>query len=242
MQFQENELSLIYNWIAGKFQQRKFLVLSLYIFTFAYLSVPSFTLPLLEYNRTRISSVMEQRAIEKLLFFYPAQSWTGYSDINPNFMRSVVAMEDGRFFIHKGIDWEELEKSMQVNKKKRKMARGGSTITMQLSKNLFLRTDKNIFRKAKELLITMRMEKEVGKKAILENYFNVVEWGDGIFGIGEAADVYYHKKPSELNINESANLAAVIPSPLLHKPTDNSRYVRFRASLIKARYNGVSLP
>ncbi|MGE5680905.1 MAG: biosynthetic peptidoglycan transglycosylase [Bacillota bacterium] len=214
----------------------------IYIIAVLYLSVPSFNLPLLEYGHTRISSLMEQRAMENLLIFYPRQSWIDPADVNPNLLRSIVSMEDGKFFIHKGIDWEELEHSMKVNKRKRRIARGGSTITMQLAKNMFLRTDRNVFRKAKEILIAARMEKEVSKGAILGNYVNIIEWGDGIFGIKKAADIYLNKEPKSINLNECFRFAAVIPSPLEHKPTDNSSYVLRRASLIRERYNDIILP
>jgi monofunctional biosynthetic peptidoglycan transglycosylase len=91
-------------------------------------------------------------------------------------------------------------------------------------------------------MIALRMEKEVSKKAMLEHYINAVEWGDGIFGIREASLEYFNKEPDALTLNECARLAAVIPSPLEHKPTDNSPYVLHRASLIRGRYNDVTIP
>ncbi|MGE5430617.1 MAG: monofunctional biosynthetic peptidoglycan transglycosylase [Syntrophomonadaceae bacterium] len=242
MQFPENELGELYTRAIPKLQERKFMFGVLYVAFVMYMCIPSFEIPLIEYSRFRVTSVMEQRAMEHFMLYYPKQSWATLQDINPNLLKSVVSMEDGKFFIHKGIDWEELEHSMKVNKRRKRVARGGSTITMQLAKNLFLRTDKNMFRKAKELMITVRMEKEVSKKALLENYANAVEWGDGIFGIKEAARTYFGKEPSELTLNECTRLAAVIPSPLEHKPTDNSPYVLHRASLIRGRYNDVILP
>ncbi|HEX2866299.1 MAG TPA: monofunctional biosynthetic peptidoglycan transglycosylase [Ignavibacteriales bacterium] len=242
MQFAENELGELFGRAVPKLQKRKFIFGLCYLAFVMYMSVPSFEIPLLEYSRFRLTSVMEQRAMEHFMWYYPRQSWASFNEINPNFLKSVVSMEDGKFFVHKGIDWEELQNSMKVNKRRKRIARGGSTITMQLAKNLFLRTDRNMFRKAKELWITVRMEKEVSKKALLENYANAVEWGDGIFGIKEAARVYFHKEPDALTLNECARLAAVVPSPLEHKPTDNSSYVLHRASLIKERYNDIVLP
>ncbi|MEI7812697.1 MAG: biosynthetic peptidoglycan transglycosylase [Ignavibacteria bacterium] len=241
-QFPENETGVLFDKLLHKFRHRKFAGFLLYIACVLYLSVPSFGLPVLEYGHLRISSFMEQRALESSLLFYPQQSWVSLSDVNPNLLKSIVSMEDGKFFIHKGIDWEELEHSIKANKRKRKIARGGSTITMQLSKNLFLRTDKNIFRKAKELLISTRMEKEISKKALLASYVNIIEWGNGIFGIDKASHVYYKKEPKILTLNECLRLVAVIPSPLEHQPTDNSSYVRFRSSVIRERYNDVILP
>jgi len=156
-------------------------------------------------------------------------------------LKAVISMEDGSFFRHKGIDWKELNTSLRVNKRRGRTVRGGSTITMQTAKNLFLTTDKSILRKTKEFIITFRMEKELTKKGILRNYINAVEWGDGIFGINKAAEIYFKKEPAELNVTESSRLAAVIPSPLKHAPNVNSRYVLRRASIIRGRLNDVVL-
>ncbi|MCX6149114.1 MAG: transglycosylase domain-containing protein [Ignavibacteriales bacterium] len=241
-QFSECELGVLYDKFAERFQQRKLLFLIIYLGFVFYLSIPSFLIPVLEYNKFRITGLMEQRAIENFMLFYPHQSWVNYADVNPNLFRCIIGLEDGKFFKHKGIDWYELEKSMRTNKRRKRIARGGSTITMQLAKNLFLSTDRNVFRKAKELLITCRMEKEISKEAILENYINAVEWGEGIFGAKESAKIYFGKKPGELNISECTRMAAVIPSPLLHEPSENSRYVSRRASRSWGLYNDVILP
>jgi len=184
---------------------------------------------------------MEQRAIEHFMVFYPHQSWVSLGSINPNLFRAIVSMEDGNFFNHKGVDWEELEKSMKLNKRRRRAARGGSTITMQLAKNLYYTTNKSVFRKTKELLTTFRIEKEVSKKGILHQYVNIIEWGDGIFGIEEAADIYFGKAPDAISTNECAKLAAVIPSPLVHQPNVNSGYVQRRSSIIRARLGDIIL-
>ena len=241
MQFYSCELGIIFDKLLIWYKQRKFVSFCLYVVIVFYLSIPSFSIPFLEYGEFRVTSLMEERALGSFLLFLPKQSWADLDEINPNLLRSIISMEDVNFFRHKGIDWREIEKSMRANKRKKRIARGGSTITMQLAKNLFLRTDKNIFRKAKEFLITTRLEKEVSKNTILENYVNAVEWGDGIFGIKKASEIYFDKQPKDLTINESSRLAAVIPSPLKHKPTDNSSYVRRRSSLIKGRYNDILL-
>lgn len=237
-----SEAGFLFERLADIYRVHRFRVISAWCILVLYFSVPSFNIPFLEYNRFRITSLMEQRAIENRLLFYPEQSWTSSEDVNPKLLTSIVSMEDGRFFVHKGIDWVELEKSLKTNKRRKRVARGGSTITMQLAKNLYLRTDRNFFRKGKEMLIAIRMEKELPKQTILESYINAVEWGDGIFGIGKASEVYFDKEPKELTAAESARLAAVIPSPLLHSPTDNSRYVKRRSSIIRGRSKGVSLP
>jgi monofunctional biosynthetic peptidoglycan transglycosylase len=184
---------------------------------------------------------MEQRGMENYLLWYPKQSWCGINDVNPNLLKAIISMEDGKFFIHKGIDWEELNKSLAKNKRRGRAVRGGSTMTMQLAKNLYLSTEKSILRKGKEFWITVRMEKELTKKAILSNYINAVEWGDGIFGIREASETYFGKDPKYLTVNQCARLAAVIPSPLIHEPDINSSYVSRRSSIILGRLNDIIL-
>jgi len=184
---------------------------------------------------------MEERAIQHDLIYYPKQSWVDIQDVNPNLLKAILVMEDDDFFMHKGIDWQQLNKSLKENKRRGRIIRGGSTITMQLAKNLYLTTKRNVIRKIKEIVITFRMEKELSKKTILENYVNAIEWGDGIFGIKEAARIYFHKKPNDLNLNECVRLAAVIPSPLEHKPNSNSSYVIRRAEIAKSRINNIIL-
>ena len=240
-QFPENELGWLLGKILPSVKKRKFQSLFLYILALIYLSIPSFEIPLLEYSHLRITSVMEERALEQNLVYYPRQSWVNISDVNPNLLKAIIAMEDDAFFMHKGIDWNQLDISLKENKKKKRVIRGGSTITMQLAKNLYLTTERNVLRKAKEMLITFRLEKEVSKRSILENYINAIEWGDGIFGIKEASEIYFHKEPSKLSTNECARLAAVIPSPLEHQPNTNSRYVLRRAGIALARLNDVIL-
>lgn len=237
----ELEIAFYFNRVLDYFKAHRIKSILVYFVVVGYLSIPSFQVPVLEYNTFRITSLMEQRAIENFMLFYPSQSWTNIGSVNPALLKSIISIEDGKFFIHKGIDWKELKTSLKVNKRRGRSARGASTITMQLAKNLYLTTDKSILRKAKEFLITFRMEKELPKKAILENYINAVEWGDGIFGIKRAASEYFDKDPDKLTVNECSRLAAVIPSPLRHKPNTNSGYVLRRASLIRGRMNDLQL-
>jgi monofunctional glycosyltransferase len=236
-----NELGEFFNKLLPSIKKRKFRYLLFYLLFIIYFSIPSLQLPILEYNTFRITSLMEQRAIENKMLFFPQQSWCSINDVNPILLKGIISMEDGKFFSHKGIDWEELNKSLAKNKRRGRAVRGGSTITMQLSKNLFLSTEKSIFRKAKEFWITLRMEKELSKKGILRNYINAVEWGDGVFGIKEASETYFRKKPASLNTNECARLAAVIPSPLVHEPNINSAYVSRRSAIILGRLNDIIL-
>jgi monofunctional biosynthetic peptidoglycan transglycosylase len=240
-QFPENEIGWLLGKVLPSVKKRKFQSLFLYILALLYFSIPSFEIPLLQYSHLRITSVMEERAIEQNLNFYPKQEWVNIADINPNLLKASISMEDDAFFMHKGIDWNQLNLSLKENKKRKRVIRGGSTISMQLAKNLYLTTERSVLRKAKEMIITFRLEKEVPKKSILENYINAIEWGDGIFGIKEASEIYFNKAPSELSKNECARLAAVIPSPLEHKPNTNSRYVTRRAGIAQSRLNNVVL-
>ena len=240
-QFPENEIARLFDKCLPLIKKRKTQSFLLYFLFLIYFSIPSFSIPLLEYSHLRVTSLMEQRALEHDLIFYPKQSWVNINDVNPNLLKAILALEDGAFFMHKGIDWKQLNTSLKENKRRGRIIRGGSTITMQLEKNLYLTTERNVLRKAKEMLITFRMEKEISKRAILENYINGIEWGDGIFGVKEAAETYFHKEPSKLTTNECARLAAVIPSPLEHKPNTNSRYVLRRAGIAMARLNDVIL-
>ncbi|GAB4292300.1 MAG: hypothetical protein Kow0098_12110 [Ignavibacteriaceae bacterium] len=184
---------------------------------------------------------MEQRAIENDLFFYPRQNWTDIEDINPHLLKAIISMEDGKFFTHKGIDWKELDLSVKVNERRGEVVRGASTITMQTAKNLFLSTEKSIFRKLKEIWLAFRMEKELSKKDILECYVNAAEWGEGIFGIGAAAEKYFGRTPADLTKDQCIRLAAVLPSPLKYAPDKNSTYVLRRSAVISRRISDVIL-
>jgi monofunctional biosynthetic peptidoglycan transglycosylase len=240
-QFPQSEIGFIYDKTAWFINKHKTTSIITYLFFVAYFSLPSLQVPFLEYGSFRFTSLMEQRAIENYMIYYPKQSWIGINDVNPNLLKAIISMEDGKFFIHKGIDWKELNTSLKLNKRRGRSARGASTISMQLAKNLYLTTDKSLLRKAKEFIITFRMEKELTKRAILQNYINAVEWGDGIFGIKKAAEIYFGKEPAVLNKNECARLAAVIPSPLRFKPNTNAGYVLRRAAIIRSRLDDVIL-
>ncbi len=240
-QFPQLEIAVSFEKLITGAAKYKFRSTALYIISIFYFSVPGLQIPVLEYNSFRFTSLMEQRALENYLIFYPSQSWISISDVNPALLRAVICMEDGSFFKHKGIDWKELNTSLRVNKRRGRTVRGGSTITMQTAKNLYLTTNKSLLRKTKEFIIAFRMEKELSKKAIFENYLNAVEWGEGVFGIKRAADNYFGKHPSELNSSESARLAAVIPSPLKHSPDINTGYVLRRSSIIRGRMYDVIL-
>lgn len=144
------------------------------------------------------------------------QSWKPLGEISKNLQEAVLISEDDAFFEHEGIDPEAIKESIELNLKKKKFARGGSTLTQQLAKNLYLSPSKNPWRKAKEILLAMLMEKMISKQRILEIYLNVIEWGKGIYGAQAASEFYFKKDASALSAPEAAYLSAIIPNPGLY--------------------------
>jgi monofunctional glycosyltransferase len=158
--------------------------------------------------------------------------WVPYSRISPNLKRAVIAAEDARFTEHEGIDWTAIEKAYEDNRKKGKVVRGGSTITMQLAKNLFLSGSRSYLRKGQELVITYMLEMVMSKRRILEIYLNVAEWGNGVFGAEAAARHYYGVSAAQLGPAEAATLAAMLPRPRFYDRNRGSAYLERRAQLV----------
>ncbi|MCK9408892.1 MAG: monofunctional biosynthetic peptidoglycan transglycosylase [Bacteroidetes bacterium] len=203
-----------------------------------YLTLPNNSLQSLRKNNPSKTAMMEQREqeaadAEKTLTIQ--KQWVPLSRISRHLINAVIVSEDGMFYEHEGIDWYELGESIEKNFEKGKAARGGSTISQQLSKNLYLSTSKDPVRKLKELIITLRMERTLSKRRILEIYLNVIEWGNGVFGAEAAAKKYFGKSASQLTRAEAAQMAAVIPSPRKHQPNNMTRYVSRRSSIILSR-------
>ncbi|MBN1255358.1 MAG: monofunctional biosynthetic peptidoglycan transglycosylase [Deltaproteobacteria bacterium] len=144
--------------------------------------------------------------------------WTPLSNTPPALQWSVIVAEDDTFYRHNGFNFSAMRDAFWENIKKRKPVRGGSTITQQLAKNLYLSKKKSLLRKLKEAVITRRLERTLSKNRILELYVNIIEWGPGVYGVGEASWHYFRKIPSDLNFYESVLLAAIIPSPRLYNP------------------------
>lgn len=136
------------------------------------------------------------------------------NQISKYIQKTVIITEDSLFYQHNGFDWESIEKSAKENLKKGKFKRGGSTITQQLAKNLYLSKDKSLFRKALEAFLTVQIERNLTKREILEKYLNVVEFGKNIYGVKSAAKYYFGKTPAQLDVLESAFLAMLLPSPI----------------------------
>jgi monofunctional glycosyltransferase len=162
------------------------------------------------------------------------QHWTPLTAISPYLVKAVIISEDDKFWMHEGFDFEGMKAALEKDLKKKKFKYGGSTISQQLAKNLYLTPSRNPVRKIKEAVLTWRLEKDISKRRIIELYLNVAEWGDGIFGIGAAALHYYGKSAAALDPMESAKLAAVLPNPRRYKADRNSGYVENRAERIYA--------
>jgi monofunctional biosynthetic peptidoglycan transglycosylase len=158
--------------------------------------------------------------------------WVPLSRISPHLRRAVIAAEDASFFTHEGFDWEGMKDAALYDLEKGELKRGGSTITQQLAKNLYLSSERSIFRKAREALIARSLEHTLTKERILELYLNVAEWGTGVYG-AEAASRHHFKKPArDLTEDEAAWLAAILPSPRRYDP------LRKTAALVR-RYERV---
>ncbi|OGW24504.1 MAG: monofunctional biosynthetic peptidoglycan transglycosylase [Nitrospirae bacterium GWC2_42_7] len=160
------------------------------------------------------------------------QKWVPYSRISPFMTKAVLIGEDDKFWQHEGFDYTAMQKAIEKDIKAKKFKLGGSTISQQLAKNLFLTPSKNPVRKVREAIITWRMERALSKKRILEIYLNVAEWGEGIFGIEAASRHYYGIPASSLNAEQSARLSAVLPNPRRFNPLGEQKYVVRRADLI----------
>jgi monofunctional biosynthetic peptidoglycan transglycosylase len=144
--------------------------------------------------------------------------WVPLARISPHLRQAVVAAEDASFFTHEGFDWEGIKEAAKYNLEAGELKRGGSTITQQLAKNLYLSSERSLFRKAREALITRSLEHQLTKARILELYLNVAEWGQGIYGAEAAARHHFKKSSQDLTADEAAWLAAILPSPRRYDP------------------------
>jgi len=169
------------------------------------------------------------------------RKWVDWENINPNLFRACIGSEDARFLRHEGIDWKAVKAARRYNAAhKGKKTHGASTITMQTAKNIFLTHHRNYLRKGLEVYFTYLIEYIWGKKRILEVYVNSIEWGNGLYGCEEAAQVYFGKSALELSKRECALMAAVLPNPRRWQPNKPTPYVIRRANFAQGRM-GISL-
>ncbi len=167
----------------------------------------------------------KDRGIKKKI----VQKWVPLKRISPYLIHAVVIAEDDKFWSHEGFDLDAMHVAFHKDLKKKTFKAGGSTITQQLAKNLYLSPAKNPLRKIREAILTWRLERTLTKKRILELYLNVAQWGDGIFGIEAAAEHFFGKTASTLNPHEAARLATVLPSPVRYNPLGETRFIRGRS-------------
>ncbi|MEN3039629.1 MAG: monofunctional biosynthetic peptidoglycan transglycosylase [Candidatus Kryptonium sp.] len=160
------------------------------------------------------------------------QVWVPLSKISPFLIKAVLIAEDDKFYKHSGFDLEAIQKAIEKNLQAGKIKYGGSTISQQTAKNLFLNPSRNPVRKIHEAILTYRIENSLSKKRILEIYLNIAEWGEGIFGIEMASRHYFGKHASQLSPWEAARLAAVLPNPIKYSPLSQSSFVERRSRLI----------
>lgn len=170
------------------------------------------------------------------------KQWVSYEKISPHLKRAIIAAEDAKFVDHEGFDWEGIQKAIEKNQKKGKVVAGGSTISQQLAKNLFLSPAKTPWRKAEEALITLMLEAIWSKQRILEVYLNVIEWGNGVFGAEAAARHYYGVAANQLAPEQAAKLAGMVPNPRFYDRNRNAPGLARKAGVIMARMPSAELP
>ncbi len=178
----------------------------------------------MEYREKQWKSKGRKMSIQK--------RWVSLKNISPYLVKAIIIAEDDKFWSHRGFDVDAIQNALEKNIETGKFKLGGSTISQQLVKNLYLTPAKNPVRKLKEALITWRLEQAISKRRILELYLNVVEWGDGIFGAEVASHRYFRKSAAQLNAEEAAKLAAILPNPIRFKVDGTSRYTERRARII----------
>ena len=168
--------------------------------------------------------------------------WVNYNQISINIKQAVIAAEDAKFIDHEGFDWEGIEKAYEKNKRRKKIVAGGSTISQQLAKNLFLSNQRTPWRKAEETIITLMLENILSKQRILEIYLNVIEWGNNVYGIEAASLRYFSSHARDLNSFQSAKLASMIPNPKYYERHQDASGLIERSGIILSRMNSAKVP
>lgn len=168
--------------------------------------------------------------------------WVNYTQISNNLKRAVIASEDAKFIDHEGVDWEAIQVAYEKNLKKGKIVSGGSTISQQLAKNLFLSSKRTPWRKAQELVITYMLEAMLDKRRIFEIYLNIIEWGDGVFGAEAASRHYFKTSAAKLSTQQAARLAVMIPNPRFYDKHKKTNYLAKRTAVIQARMRFAEIP
>jgi len=189
------------------------------------------------FMRTQLEKLQEKNPKAKL-----QHTWVPYNRISVHLKRAIIAAEDANFAEHDGVDWEALQRAYEKNAKKGKVVSGGSTITQQLAKNLFLSGQRSYLRKAEEMAITFMLEMVMDKRRIFEIYLNVIELGSGVFGAEAGAQRYFGVSAAALGPSEAARLAVMLPNPRYFGKHMDSNYLARRSALIQQRMNSSDLP
>jgi monofunctional biosynthetic peptidoglycan transglycosylase len=183
-------------------------------------------------------NVMQEKKPEAML----RHQWVPYEQISPHLKRAIIAAEDGKFLQHEGFDFEAIQKAYEKNLEKGKFVRGGSTISQQLAKNLFLSGNKTPWRKIEEAIITLMLENVMSKRRILEIYLNKIEWGNGVFGAEAASRHYYGVSASALTAKQAARLAAMVPNPRFYDLNRNTPWLLKKTDIIFNRMVSTPIP
>lgn len=193
--------------------------------------------PLKKSNPTTTAFIVrrQRQAASEGKPFKPRLIWTPWAGISEHLKHAVLVAEDDMFYRHDGVDWEGTRVALEKDWKLKKLAFGGSTITQQVARNLYLSPSKNPLRKIKELLIAWRLEKELGKRRIFELYLNIAEWGKGIYGAEAASRAYFGKAALDLTPDEAVAMAVVLPSPRRYNPAKRGRYVERNMARVMGR-------
>lgn len=168
--------------------------------------------------------------------------WVDYDRTSVHLRRAIVAAEDAKFVAHEGFDWEGIQRALEKNQRRGRVVAGGSTITQQLAKNLVLTGERSFLRKGQEAIITAMLEASMDKRRILEIYLNVVEWGEGVFGVEAAARHYFGVSAAALTVKQAARLAAMLPRPRFYDRNRGSQYLAEHADTIIARMPAAQVP
>lgn len=168
--------------------------------------------------------------------------WMPYNRISDSLKQALIASEDAKFVDHEGFDWDGIQKAYEKNLKKGKIVSGGSTISQQLAKNLFLSSRRTPWRKGEEVLVTVMLEHLMEKERIFEIYMNVIEWGDGVFGAEAAARHYYQTSAAQLSPQQAAKLAAMVPNPRYYDKHREAKGLLRKTEIILSRMNDAEIP
>ncbi len=189
------------------------------------------------FMETRLEIMQDKNPDAKL-----RHKWVDYKKISNHLKRALIASEDAHFVDHEGFDWEGIQKAYEKNLRKGKIVAGGSTISQQLAKNLFLSTKRTPWRKGEEVIITLMLENVMDKKRIFEIYLNVIEWGNGVFGAEAAARHYYNVSAAQLSAPQAAKLAAMVPNPRYYDTHREARGLLRKTNIILGRLNDSEIP